>query len=43
VERPASDLLIDETTYTSWFGSRQVNHDTNCGEVGRRARELTPP
>jgi hypothetical protein len=40
---PASDLLIDETTYASWFGTSQVNHDTNCGEVGRRARELTPP
>ena len=41
--RPASDLLIDETTYTSWFGTSQVNHDNNCAEVGRRARELTPP
>ena len=40
---PASALLIDETTYTSWFGTSQVNHDTNCGEVGRRARELAPP
>ena len=40
---PASDLLIDETTYTSWFGTSLVNHDNNCAEVGRRARELTPP
>ena len=40
--RPASDLLIDETTYTSWFGTSQVNHDTNCAEIGRRATELTP-
>ena len=34
---PASDLLIDETTYTSWFGTSLVNHDNNCAEVGRRA------
>ena len=40
---PASDLLVDEATYTMWFGTSQVNHDANCGEVGRRARELTPP
>ena len=40
---PASALLIDETTYASWFGTSQVNHDTNCANVGRRAMELTPP
>jgi hypothetical protein len=40
---PASDLLIDEPTYTMWFGSSLINHDTNCGDIGRRARELTPP
>jgi hypothetical protein len=41
--RPAADLLIDDATYTSWFGTDQDNHDTNCTDVGRRARELTPP
>jgi hypothetical protein len=40
---PASALLIDETTYASWFGTSQVNHDTSCADVGRRAMELTPP
>ena len=40
---PASDVLIDESTYTSWFGTSQDNHDTNCGNIGRRATELTPP
>jgi hypothetical protein len=41
--RPAADLLIDEATYLSWFGTSLDNHDTNCGNVGRRAAELTPP
>jgi hypothetical protein len=41
--RPASDLLIDDATYTSWFGTSLDNHDTNCVNVGRRAAELTPP
>ena len=40
---PAADLLINEMTYASWFGTSQDNHDTNCADVGRRARELTPP
>jgi hypothetical protein len=40
---PAADLLLDEATYTSWFGTNQDNHDTNCANVGRRATELTPP
>jgi hypothetical protein len=39
---PASDLLIDDATYTAWFGPSLDNHDTNCGNVGRRAMELTP-
>lgn len=41
--RPAADLLLDDATYTSWFGANQDNHDLNCGNVGRRAVELTPP
>jgi hypothetical protein len=41
--RPASDLLIDEATYTAWFGTSQVNHDTNCANLDRRVRELTTP
>jgi hypothetical protein len=41
--RPASDLLIDEATYTAWFGTSQVNHETNCTNIDRRARELTTP
>ena len=41
----AADLLIDETTYTAWFGTNLDNHDTPaaCPNVGRRAMELTPP
>jgi hypothetical protein len=38
---PASDLLIDDATYTAWFGPSLDNNDTNCGN-GRRAMELTP-
>ena len=41
--RPASDLLIDDATYTAWFGTSQVNHDTNCANLDRRARELIGP
>lgn len=40
---PASDVLIDETTYIAWFGTSLDNHETNCTNVGRRATELTPP
>jgi len=40
---PASDLLIDATTYTAWFGTSQDNHETNCDNVGRRATELAGP
>jgi hypothetical protein len=40
---PASDLLLDETTYTAWFGTSQDNHETNCDNVGRRASELAGP
>ena len=40
---PASDLLIDETTYTAWFGTSQDNHDTNCDNISRRAIELSGP
>jgi hypothetical protein len=40
---PTSDVLIDEMTYTAWFGTSLDNHDTNCANVGRRATELTPP
>ena len=40
--RPASDLLIDETTYTAWFGTSQVNHETNCANIDRRLGELVP-
>jgi hypothetical protein len=39
---PASDLLINDATYTAWFGTSLDNHETNCGNVGRRAMELTP-
>lgn len=43
--RSAADLLIDETTYTTWFGTSLDNHDTPaaCPNIGRRAMELTPP
>ena len=42
---PASDLLIDEATYTTWFGTTLDNHDTPaaCPNVGRRVTELTTP
>ncbi len=37
---PASDLLINQATYTSWFGTNQDNHDTNCGYVGHQVDVL---
>ena len=40
---PASDLLIDDATYTAWFGTSLDNHDTNCANIGRRAAELAGP
>ena len=40
--RPASDLLIDDATYTAWFGTSLDNHETNCTNIGRRATELAP-
>jgi hypothetical protein len=40
--RTAADLLIDEATYTAWFGTTLDNHNTGCMNIGRRANELTP-
>jgi hypothetical protein len=41
--RSSADLLIDDATYTSWFGPSLDNQDTTgCADVGRRAAELTP-
>lgn len=45
---PASDLLLSRSTYESWFGTTLDNHgdptvDAYCTDIGRRARELTPP
>jgi hypothetical protein len=39
---PASDLLLDDATYTAWFGATLDNHETNCANIGRRAAELAP-
>jgi hypothetical protein len=41
----AADLLIDETTYTTWFGATLDNHDTPaaCPNIGRQVTELTTP
>lgn len=41
----AADLLIDETTYTTWFGTTLDNHDTPaaCPNIGRQVTELTTP
>jgi hypothetical protein len=41
---PASTLLIDETTYTAWFGSNMDNNDFNCpGNVGQQVNVLAGP
>jgi hypothetical protein len=37
---PASDLLIDEATYTSWFGNNMENHDNNCDYIGHQVDVL---
>ena len=37
---PAVDLLIDEATYESWFGTDPDNHDTNCSYVGNQVKVL---
>ena len=37
---PASDLLIDETTYTSWFGTYTENHNNNCTYIGNQVNVL---
>jgi hypothetical protein len=37
-----SGLLIDDATYTTWFGTRQDTHDTHCTNIGRRVTELVP-
>ncbi len=38
---PASALLIDEATYTAWFGTNMDNNDINCpGNVGHQVNVL---
>lgn len=37
---PALDLLIDEATYTEWFGTSLANHEQGCDNIARRAVEL---
>ena len=41
----AADLLIDETTYTAWFGTNLDNHDTPaaCPNITRQVTELSTP
>lgn len=37
---PASDLLINDITYTSWFGEYTENHDNNCTYIGNQVNVL---
>lgn len=37
---PPEEALIDQTTYTDWFGSNLDNQTTGCSNVGRRPQEL---
>lgn len=41
----AADLLIDETTYTAWFGMTLDNHDSPaaCPNITRQITELSTP
>jgi hypothetical protein len=37
---PAVDLLIDEATYETWFGTNPDNNDTNCSYIGNQVKVL---
>jgi hypothetical protein len=37
---PAVDLLIDEATYETWFGTNPDNNDTNCSYIGNQVNVL---
>ena len=41
----AADLLIDQATYTTWFGTNLDNHETAaaCPNISRQVTELTTP
>lgn len=36
----ASDLLISEATYTTWFGSNPDNHEDSCDYMANQVNVL---